>query len=90
MEKITITMDRHMAMYEAIAMLFVEKMDLEVEEAALLAGEILDTVCEAGQLEFKPTEAELDKAANSVVEMLVEGLLKTVVGAQPLPLSKRY
>lgn len=81
MEKITITMNRHMAMYEAIAMLFVEKMDLEVEEAALLAGEILDTVCEAGQLEFKPTEEELDKAANSVVEMLVEGLLKTVVGA---------
>ena len=43
MEKITITMDRHMAMYEAIAILFVEKMDFDVETAAFLAGEILDT-----------------------------------------------
>ena len=76
MEKITITMDRHMAMYEAIAMLFVKKADLDVESAAFLAGEILDTVCTAGQLDFKPTEADLDKAADAMAKMLVEALLQ--------------
>ena len=76
MEKITITMDRHMAMYEAIAMLFVKKADLDVESAAFLAGEVLDTVCAAGQLEFKPTEADLDKAAAAMVKMLLEALLQ--------------
>ena len=76
MEKITITMDRQMAMYEAIAILFVEKMDFDVETAAFLAGEILDTVCTAGQLDFKPTEADLDKAADAMAKMLVEALLQ--------------
>lgn len=76
MEKITITMNRHMAMYEAIAMFFTEKMDLDVDSAAFLAGEVLDTVCKAGQLEFKPTKADLDKAADAMVKMLVEELFQ--------------
>ena len=76
MEKIKITMDRRMAMYKAIAMFFTEKMDLDVDSAAFLAGEVLDTVCKAGQLEFKPTEADLDKAADAMAKMLVEALLQ--------------
>ena len=73
MEKTTITMAQHYAMFQTIAQFFEEKTNLDALQAADVAGNLLIKICDNANIEMVPTEGD--------EEFLMNGLMGALLGA---------
>ena len=73
MEKTTITMAQHYAMFQTIAQFLEEKTNLDTLQAADVAGNLLIEICDNANIEMVPTESD--------EEFLVDGLMDALLGA---------
>ena len=73
MEKTTITMAQHYAMFQTIAQFFEEKTNLDALQAADVAGNLLTKICDNANIEMVPTEDD--------EEFLMDGLMGALLGA---------
>ena len=73
MEKTTITMAQHYAMFQTIAQCFEEQTNLDTLQAADVAGNLLTKICDNANIEMVPTEGD--------EEFLMDGLMGALLGA---------
>ena len=73
MEKTTITMAQHYAMFQTIAQFLEEKTNLDTLQAADVAGNLLTKICDNANIEMVPTEGD--------EEFLMDGLMGALLGA---------
>ena len=73
MEKTTITMAQHYAMFQTIAQFLEEKTNLDTIQSADVAGNLLTKICGNANIEMVPTESD--------EEFLVDGLMDALLGA---------
>ena len=73
MEKTTITMAQHYAMFQTIAQFFEEKPNLDAFQSADVAGNLLTKICDNANIEMVPTESD--------EEFLMDGLMDALLGA---------
>ena len=73
MEKTTITMAQHFAMFQTITEFLEEKTSLDVLQAADVAGNLLTKICDNANIEMVPTEDD--------EEFLMDGLMGALLGA---------
>ena len=73
MEKTTITMAQHYAMFQTIAQFLEEKTSLDAFQSADVAGNLLIKICDNANIEMVPTEGD--------EEFLVDGLMDALLGA---------
>ena len=73
MEKTTITMAQHFAMFQTIAQFLEEKTNLDTIQSADVAGNLLVTICDNANIEMVPTEGD--------EEFLMNGLMGALLGA---------
>ena len=73
MEKTTITMAQHYAMFQTIAQFFEEKTNLDAFQSADVAGNLLTKICDNANIEMVPTESD--------EEFLMDGLMDALLGA---------
>ena len=73
MEKTTITMAQHYAMFQTIAQFFEEKTNLDTLQAADVAGNLLTKICDNANIEMVLTEGD--------EEFLMDGLMGALLGA---------
>ena len=73
MEKTTITMAQHYAMFQTIAQFLEEKTNLDALQAADVAGNLLIKICDNANIEMVPTESD--------EEFLMDGLMGALLGA---------
>ena len=73
MEKTTITMAQHYAMFQTIAQFLEEKTNLDTLQAADVAGNLLTKICDNANIEMVPTEDD--------EQFLVDGLMDALLGA---------
>ena len=73
MEKTTITMAQHFAMFQTIAEFLEEKTSLDVLQSADVAGNLLIKICDNANIEMVPTEGD--------GEFLIDGLMDALLGA---------
>ena len=73
MEKTTITMAQHFAMFQTIAQFLEEKTNLDTIQSADVAGNLLVTICDNANIEMVPTEGD--------EEFLMDGLMGALLGA---------
>ena len=73
MEKTTITMAQHYAMFQTIAQFLEEKTSLDAFQSADVAGNLLIKICDNANIEMVPTEGD--------EEFLMDGLMGALLGA---------
>ena len=73
MEKTTITMAQHFAMFQTIAQFLEEKTNLDTIQSADVAGNLLTKICDNANIEMVPTESD--------EEFLMDGLMGALLGA---------
>lgn len=73
MEKTTITMAQHYAMFQTIAEFLEEKTSLDAFQSADVAGNLLIKICDNANIEMVPTEGD--------EEFLMDGLMGALLGA---------
>ena len=73
MEKTTITMAQHYAMFQTIAQFFEEKTSLDAFQSADVAGNLLIKICDNANIEMVLTESD--------EEFLMDGLMGALLGA---------
>lgn len=73
MEKTTITMAQHYAMFHTIAEFLEEKTSLDAFQSADVAGNLLIKICDNANIEMVPTEGD--------EEFLMDGLMGALLGA---------
>lgn len=73
MEKTTITMVQHYAMFKTIVQFFEEKTNLDTPQAADVAGNLLTKICDNANIEMVPTEDD--------EQFLMDGLMGALLGA---------
>ena len=72
MEKTTITMAQHFAMFQTITEFLEEKTSLDIFQSADVAGNLLIKICDNANIEMVPTESD--------GEFLMDGLLGAIFG----------
>ena len=73
MEKTTITMAQHFAMFQTITEFLEEKTSLDTLQSADVAGNLLIKICDNANIEMVPTESD--------GEFLMDGLMDALLGA---------
>ena len=73
MEKTTITMAQHFAMFQTIAEFLEEKTSLDALQSADVAGNLLIKICDNANIEMVPTKGD--------EEFLIDGLMDALLGA---------
>ena len=73
MEKTTITMAQHFAMFQTIAQFLEEKTSLDALQSADVAGNLLIKICDNANIEMVPTEGD--------EEFLIDDLMDALLGA---------
>ena len=73
MEKTTITMAQHFAMFQTIAEFLEEKTSLDAFQSADVAGNLLIKICDNANIEMVSTEGD--------EEFLMDGLMDALLGA---------
>ena len=73
MEKTTITMAQHFAMFQTITEFLEEKTSLDTLQSADVAGNLLIKICDNANIEMVPTEGD--------GEFLIDGLMDALLGA---------
>ena len=73
MEKTTITMAQHFAMFQTIAQFLEEKTSLDALQSADVAGNLLIKICDNANIEMVPTEGD--------EEFLIDDLMDAFLGA---------
>ena len=73
MKKTTITMAQHFAMFQTITQFIEEKTNLDILQAADVAGNLLTKICDNANIEMVPTEGD--------EEFLMNGLMGALLGA---------
>ena len=73
MEKTTITMAQHFAMFQTITEFLEEKTSLDTLQSADVAGNLLIKICENANIEMVPTEGD--------EEFLMDDLMDALLGA---------
>ena len=73
MKKTTITMAQHFAMFQTIAEFLEEKTNLDILQAADVAGNLLIKICDNANIEMVPTEGD--------EEFLMDDLMDALLGA---------
>ena len=73
MEKTTITMAQHYAMFQTIAEFLEEKTSLDAFQSADVAGNLLIKICDNANIEMVPAEGD--------EEFLMDGLMDALLGA---------
>ena len=73
MEKTTITMTQHFAMFQTITEFLEEKTSLDTLQSADVAGNLLIKICDNANIEMVPTKGD--------EEFLMDGLMDALLGA---------
>ena len=73
MEKTTITMAQHFAMFQTITEFLEEKTSLDTLQSADVAGNLLIKICDNANIEMVPTEGD--------EEFLIDGVMDALLGA---------
>lgn len=72
MEKTTITMAQHFAMFQTIAQFLEEKTNLDTLQAADVAGNLLIEICDNANIEMVPTEGDEEFLMNGLMGALLD------------------